>query len=209
MDKWDKVAGKICHPGIRAKFLQNLVALDTLLTKTGRKQIVECTSDRLWGTGIPLGDPLCLDTSKWISPGIMGQILENIRDEALHSMQPFHHSMQPLLQSIDMSSSTLSQQHQTVPQPQTLCHPPTSQTPPSYVATTCEMNMEQPFNTVSTTQNTTMSTCIGSNCTSTSTTPVSDTTASDTDTGETQAKHPDAVADCIAETVSVEELTPI
>ena len=71
------------------------------------------------------------------------------------------------------------------------------------------MNTEQPFNTVSTTQNITMSTCIGSDCTSTSTTPVSDTTASDTDTGEIQAKHPEAVADCIAETVSVEELTPI
>ena len=207
MDKWDKVAGNICHPGIHAKFLQNPVALDTLLTKTGRKQIVECTSDRLWGTGIPLGDPLCLDTSKWISQGIMGQILENIRDEALHSMQPFHHSMQPLLQSFAMSSSTLSQQHQTVPQ--TLCHPPTSQTPPTCVATTCEMNMEQPINTVSTTQNTTMSTCIGSDCTSTSTTPVSDTTASDTDTGETQTKQLDAVSDCITETVSVEELPPI
>ena len=129
MDKWDKVAGKICHPGIHAKFLQNPVALDTLLTKTGCKQIVECTSDRLWGTGIPLGDPLCLDTSKWISPGIMGQILENIRDEALYSMQPLHHSMQPLLQSFAMNSSTLSQPHQTVPQPQTLCHPPTSLPP--------------------------------------------------------------------------------
>ena len=207
MDKWDKVAGNICHPGIRAKFLQNPVALDTLLKKTGHKQIVECTSDRLWGSGIPLVDLLCLDTSKWISPGIMGQILENIRNEALHSMQPFHHSMQPLLQSFAMSSSTLSQQHQTVPQ--TLCHPPTSQTPTTCVATTCEMNKEQPINTVSTTQNTTMSTCIGSDCTSTSTTPVSDTTASDTDTGEPQTKQPDAVSDCITETVSVEELTPI
>ena len=206
MDKWDKVAGKICHPGICAKFLQNPVALDTLLTKTGCKQIVECTSDRLWGTGIPLGDLLCLDTSKWISSGLMGQILENIRDEALHSMQPFHHSMQPLLQSFAMSSSTLSQQHQTVPQ--TLCHPPTSQIPPTCVTTTCEMNTEQPTNTVSTAQNTLMSTCIGSDCTSTSTTPVSDTTASDTDTGETQTKHPDAVANYITETVSVEELTP-
>ena len=116
--------------------------------------------------------------------------------------------MQPLLQSIGMSSSILSQQHHTVPHPQTLCHPPTSQTPPSCVATTCEMNTEQLFNTVSTTKNTTMSTRISSDCTSTSTTPVSDTTASDTDTGETQTKHPDAVADCIAETVSVEELTP-
>ena len=160
MDKWDKVAGKICHPRIHAKFLQNPVALDTLLTKTGCKQIVECTSDRLWGNGIPLGDPLCLDTSKWISQGIMGQILENIRDEALHnmqplrhSMQPLRHSMQPLLQSFAMNSSTLSQRHQTLPQPQTLCHPPTCQTPPSIVATTYEMIMEQPFNTVSTTQN--------------------------------------------------------
>ena len=34
MDKWDNVAGNICHPGIRAKFLQNPVALDTLLKKT-------------------------------------------------------------------------------------------------------------------------------------------------------------------------------
>ena len=33
MDKWDKVAEKICHPGIRAKFLQNPAALDTLLIK--------------------------------------------------------------------------------------------------------------------------------------------------------------------------------
>ena len=118
-NKWDKVAGNICHPGIRAKFLQNPVALDTLLKKTGRKQIVECTSDHLWGTGIPLRDPLCLDTSKWISLGIMGQILENIRDEALHSMQPLH-------QSFAVSTSMLSQQYHTVPQ---MLHPPTSQTP--------------------------------------------------------------------------------
>ena len=48
------------------------------------------------------------------------------------------------------------------------------------------MNTEQPLSTVSTTQNTMMSTRIGSDCTSTSTTPVSDTTASDMDTGETQ-----------------------
>ena len=73
------------------------------------------------------------------------------------------------------------------------------------------MNTEQPMNalqTVSTTENTTMLTCIGSDCTSTSTTPVSDTTASDTDTGETHTKHPDAVADCITETVLVEEIMP-
>ena len=40
-------------------------------------------SDRLWGTGIPLNDPTCLDPQKWITQGIMGQILEDIHCEAL------------------------------------------------------------------------------------------------------------------------------
>ena len=46
---------------------------------------MECTSDRLWGTGIPLNDANCLDSSRWINQGIMGQILEGIRNNALES----------------------------------------------------------------------------------------------------------------------------
>ena len=82
LTKWDNVVGNICYLGIRAKFLQNPAAIDTLLQKTGRKQIVECSADRPGGTGIPLGDPSCLDMSNWMSQGIMGQILENIWNEA-------------------------------------------------------------------------------------------------------------------------------
>ena len=80
-NKWEQVAGNLCHPGIRAKFAQNPIVLNTLLTKTGDKRIVECASDRLWGTGLPLSDPDCLDRMKWISQGILGQILEDIRNE--------------------------------------------------------------------------------------------------------------------------------
>ena len=80
-NKWEQVAGNFCHPGIRAKFEQNPVVLNTLLTKTGDKRIVECASDRLWGTGLPLSDLDCLDHTKWISQGILGQILEDIRNE--------------------------------------------------------------------------------------------------------------------------------
>ena len=68
----------MCHPGILAKFEQNPMILDTLIHKTGYKQIVECASDHLWGTGFSLGNPDCLDSSKWISQGILGQILEDI-----------------------------------------------------------------------------------------------------------------------------------
>ena len=64
VDKWDMVAGELCQPGIESKFLQNQPVMDTLLWKTGHKTIVECTSDRLWGTGIPLNDANCLDSSK-------------------------------------------------------------------------------------------------------------------------------------------------
>ena len=42
---------------------------------------MECASDRLWGTGLPLSDPDCLDRTKWISQGTLGQILEDIRNE--------------------------------------------------------------------------------------------------------------------------------
>ena len=55
--------------------------MDTLLYKTGNKKIVECASDRLWGNGMPLGDPACLDSTKWICQGILGQMLECICSE--------------------------------------------------------------------------------------------------------------------------------
>ena len=89
--KWEQVAGKLCHPGIWAKFEQNPLALNTLLTKTGEKRIVECASDRLWGTLLPLSDPDCLDGTKWISQGILGQILEDIRNEFKHADMHYSH----------------------------------------------------------------------------------------------------------------------
>ena len=54
--------------------------MDTLIEKTGSKKIVECANDRLWGTGVNLNRDDCLNPEKWISPGILGKILEGIRD---------------------------------------------------------------------------------------------------------------------------------
>ena len=51
---------------------------------------MECASDRLWGTGLPLSDPYCLYRSKWISQGILGQILEDIQNEFKEANR--HHS---------------------------------------------------------------------------------------------------------------------
>ena len=82
--KWDEVAGAVCYPGIQAKFQQNPYAMDILIRKTGNKIIVECASDRLWATRIPLSDPNCLDDTKWISQGILGQMLESIRNDQIN-----------------------------------------------------------------------------------------------------------------------------
>ena len=186
VNRWEEVAGSVCQPGIRAKFLQNPVAMDILLHKTGHKQIAECTADQLWGTGILLGDPACLDASKWISQGIMGQILESIRDEALQTQQVQYYSY-PLALSSTVASHL---HHPTAPKPNStkplVAHKPPPSTP---VITDIFTTLESSASTES--NNNT------SDSTSASTTLVSDTTASDSDPGETQPKQPGTDPDAV------------
>ena len=158
--KWDEVAANLCHPGIRAKFQQNKFAMETLIHRTQGKRIVECAKDRLWGNGRSISDPLCLVSTSWISPGIMGPILESIRDEEL--------------QTRNVSYSHLSNQFPQISQAYQL-NPliPTLE----YESTTVSASAPIPIpnHTTSTASSTTPESG------STSTTPVSDTTASDTD----------------------------
>ena len=88
--KWEEVAGDVCYPGIKAKFYQNPHVMDCLMLKTGSKRIVECATDHLWTTGVPLNDPTCLDETKWMSPGILGQMLESIRTEQMLCLTSAH-----------------------------------------------------------------------------------------------------------------------
>ena len=58
----------------------------TLLEHTKNKLIIECTKDTLWGTGVPLDNEKCLDSTMWKGhgtkrQGIMGEILCEIRNE--------------------------------------------------------------------------------------------------------------------------------
>ena len=91
--KWDNVAADLCCPGIREKFVQNPILLEILVKRTGTKRIVECSKDRLWGTGTPLAQVDCLDSDRWITPGIMGKILEDIRMEFYHQFNLNHHPL--------------------------------------------------------------------------------------------------------------------
>ena len=45
------------------------------------RQIVECAKDRLWGTGVTLHRDDALDDTMWTTPGILGAILMDVREQ--------------------------------------------------------------------------------------------------------------------------------
>ena len=57
---WKMVAKNICMDGLTEKFIQNPSLAETLLN-TEEKCLVECSYDKLWGTGVPLSDTACLN----------------------------------------------------------------------------------------------------------------------------------------------------
>ena len=79
-DNWRMVAKDMCFVGLKEKFIQNPSLMETLL-KTKEKTLVECSYDRIWGNGIPLGDRSCLDRQKWHNTGILGEMLMEIRSQ--------------------------------------------------------------------------------------------------------------------------------
>ena len=83
-EAWNSAAMDLCYPGILSKFEQN-PGLSSFLRNTGNKTILECCYNDVWGNGIPLSDPRCLDPKVYEKQGILGFMLENIRRE-LNSM---------------------------------------------------------------------------------------------------------------------------
>ena len=140
--------------------------MDCLIRKTGSKRIVECATDRLWATGVPLGDPASLDEMKWISPGILGQMLEGIRSEylSIHDTSTNYH-----YQSANIGNPSLP------PSTEAKVHRVTTSAPQAIPGASQDCQPTSMDGSLSVTD---------SASASTSTTPVSDTTATDTDSGE-------------------------
>ena len=79
-DGWNQIAKEMCSSGIRAKVAQN-ETIKNLLLETGTKTIVESGLDQIWGTGVKLFDPQCLQPNRWFGQGILGEILQEVREE--------------------------------------------------------------------------------------------------------------------------------
>ena len=114
---WETSAGLLCKEGLKAKFNQNPCLLDTLINKTGNKKLVECANDRLLANSILLYSDTCLNQQQWISQGLLGKLLEDIRVE-LSPQQ---------LQNLTNTSVAAQPQPVGIPIHQT----PSSPTPPS------------------------------------------------------------------------------
>ena len=80
VDAWNSAAMDLCYPGLLSKFEQN-PGLSSFLRNTENKTILECCYDDVWGNGLPLSDPRCLDPKVYEKQGILGFMLENIRRE--------------------------------------------------------------------------------------------------------------------------------
>ena len=72
------------YPGILSKFQQN-VGIASYLKNTGSKTLLECSYDDIWGNGIPLSNPNCINPAKYKHQGILGSMLEQVRDHLLNS----------------------------------------------------------------------------------------------------------------------------
>ena len=77
--------------------------MEVLINKTGNKTIVESARDHFWRTGVTLGDPNCLNTTKWTTQGILGELLEEIRNDHRQANPTCTNLLPPVSQSLIQS----------------------------------------------------------------------------------------------------------
>ena len=69
-EKWNEEASELCYPGLQEKFKQN-PGLSAFLKNTGNKTILDCCYDDVWGNGVPLTNPKCIDPGSYKPQGIL------------------------------------------------------------------------------------------------------------------------------------------
>lgn len=77
-DVWKTNSRNIVHRAVQCKFGQNPL-LAKLLKSTGSLLLAESSPDKIWGTGVHLHSVDCLNRKKWSGPGLMSEILNQVR----------------------------------------------------------------------------------------------------------------------------------
>ena len=79
-ERWSEVSRNVAYKAIKAKFRQNPILKDLLLS-TGTAKIAESTKDPVWGTGVLLHSVDSMDETKWKQNGLMCELYQQIREE--------------------------------------------------------------------------------------------------------------------------------
>lgn len=79
-DVWNKVAKQFVYTGNMAKFLQNKDLCNALMQLTCDK-FVECSpTDKIWGIGLDIKDPRCVDPTQWQGTNWLGEVITDVRN---------------------------------------------------------------------------------------------------------------------------------
>lgn len=77
---WDQVCVTLVFEGLCAKFSQNQLAYDKLMSTVGKTIIEASPVDRIWGAGLAADDPRILDTDLWNgAQNLLGETLMRVR----------------------------------------------------------------------------------------------------------------------------------
>ena len=79
-DVWQQEAPRITKKGLIMQFRKNANCVD-FLRNTGLRTLREASpSDKFWGTGVGLTDPIALNQGVWNGENKMGKLLEEVQN---------------------------------------------------------------------------------------------------------------------------------
>lgn len=80
VEKWDAISRNCVYLGNYAKFTQNKGLLLELMSTEGTTLVEASPTDRIWGIGRSMDDPLAYDKNQWLGKNWLGQVLTKLRD---------------------------------------------------------------------------------------------------------------------------------
>lgn len=82
-DVWASVSEQVMYDVLYAKFTQNSILLEKLLSTEGKVLVEASPFDKIWGVGLGEDDPLILDEKNWKGDNKLGKCLTTLRDNLL------------------------------------------------------------------------------------------------------------------------------
>lgn len=84
---WEAVARDVVMRGSLAKFTQNIAFYEALMDSAGTILVEASPTDVIWGIGLGEYDPACHDRSKWRGTNWLGQVLTDLREQLLLTVE--------------------------------------------------------------------------------------------------------------------------